>query len=291
MTSYALTEEQIRQFDENGYLALPGWFTDTELAPLRELYALDPTFQDATVDYPDSDGKTSRILSWTDLDDSYLGIMPRLRRVVDGMTALLRRPCYHYHSTLVAKGPEEHTRFDWHQDYGDFYKDGCLFPEIISFGVAITDTSVSNGCLRLVPGSHQFGRLEHLAINGSVSADPDRIAHILELFPPVDLELRAGDVVFFDGNTLHSSYGNHTKQPRMMIHIRYCSVRNDPALWRPEQKHHGYRDVESMPDDTLALGRYSQLYNSDIVYAPEKGYGQGESINTRTEKHVNSVAQ
>ena len=76
---------------------------------------------------------------------------------------------YHYHSKLTMKRPGGGGRWEWHQDYGYWYQNGCLYPDMLSVAVALEPATRENGCMQLLAGSHKLGRLEHGRVAG-----PDR---------------------------------------------------------------------------------------------------------------------
>jgi ectoine hydroxylase len=60
--------------------------------------------------------------------------------MVDTMEDLLGGEVYHYHSKLTAKEPYDGGAWEWHQDYGYWYHNGCLFPYMASVMVALDRT-------------------------------------------------------------------------------------------------------------------------------------------------------
>ena len=62
----------------------------------------------------------------------------------------------------MQKEPKVGGAWEWHQDYGYWYKNEFLFPDqMISVMVAITKANKENGCLQVIKGSHKLGRIEH----------------------------------------------------------------------------------------------------------------------------------
>ena len=55
-------------------------------------------------------------------------------------------------------------RHVWHQDYGYWYENGCLTPDMGSVFIALDPCTKENGCLRVLSGSHKMGRLDHVSI-------------------------------------------------------------------------------------------------------------------------------
>src|SRR3954469_9588305 len=108
----------------------------------------------------DAQGAATRIALWNRAGDSVYGLAARCARVVDTAEALLGGPVYHFQSKLTAKEPLVGGAWEWHQDYGYWYFNGCLFPQLLSFMIALDRTDTDNGCLQLVRGSHRLGRIE-----------------------------------------------------------------------------------------------------------------------------------
>ena len=59
---------------------------------------------------------------------------------------------YHYHSKLMLKEPFVGGAWEWHQDYGYWYQNGCLFPWMASCLIALDPATRANGCLQVLKG-------------------------------------------------------------------------------------------------------------------------------------------
>ena len=88
----------------------------------------------------------------------------RCRRVAGTVTELLGAEVYHYHHKVMIKDPRTGGAWEWHQDYGYWYDNGCLLPDMASCLIAITRHTRANGCLQVIPGSHKLGRVDHRTI-------------------------------------------------------------------------------------------------------------------------------
>ena len=67
---------------------------------------------------------------------------------------------------FAAEGAEDRgNHWVWHQDYGYWYNNNALFPNMGSCMVAVDAASEDNGALQVMAGSHQLGRLEHGAVS------------------------------------------------------------------------------------------------------------------------------
>jgi hypothetical protein len=76
----------------------------------------------------------------------------------------------------------------------------------------LDDFTPENGALRLVPGSHRFGRRP-----AEVLADP-RAPHPDEVL----VTGRAGDLVVMNSHLWHGGTANRTDRPRLALHAFYC---------------------------------------------------------------------
>ncbi|MEJ0070310.1 MAG: phytanoyl-CoA dioxygenase family protein [Pseudomonadota bacterium] len=152
-----LSAAQLAAFQQDGLVIVRGLFDGEETALLRRAMEEDPQVRDHILDRLDADGAATRISLWNRAGDSVYGLAARCERVVDTMAALLGGPVYHFQSKLTAKEPHVGGAWEWHQDYGYWYHNGCLFPSLASCMVALDRTTRDNGCLQLVRGSHRLG--------------------------------------------------------------------------------------------------------------------------------------
>ena len=178
--AFKLSEAQIAAYHDDGLLFLPGLFDNEEMDLLRRAMEEDPAIAEHSLLRADQEGGATRISLWNRAGDSVYGLAARSRRVVDTAEALIGEPVYHFQSKLTAKDPKVGGAWEWHQDYGYWYYNGCLEPKMLSFMIALDRTDTENGCLKLVRGSHKLGRLDHVQVTpGQNAADPERMPHIL----------------------------------------------------------------------------------------------------------------
>ena len=104
---------------------------------------------------------------------------------------------YHYRSKVVLKEAQDGGAWERHQDYGYWYHNGCLYPDMVSVSIAIDPTTRENGCMQLFQGSQKMCRIEHGEYDGQFSADPGRTEHAIQRLELVHVEMRPGDALFF----------------------------------------------------------------------------------------------
>ena len=226
--TFQLTDDQIAAYDGDGLLFLRDLFDQEEIELLRTAMETDPAVQDHSLLRADQAGGATRISLWNRAGDSVYGLAARCARIVDTAEALIGEPVYHFQSKLTAKDPKVGGAWEWHQDYGYWYYNGCVAPKMLSFMIALDRTDVENGCLKLVKGSHKLGRLDHVQLTEEQNgADPKHMTRILETHEVVDCVLDPGDVVVFHGNTLHRSDQNRSDKRRWTLLCCYNAVSND----------------------------------------------------------------
>jgi len=223
-----LTDADIATYHEDGLLFLRGLFDAEETDLLRRAMEEDPEIQDHSLLRADQEGGATRISLWNRAGDSVYGLAARCERIVETAEALIGEPVYHFQSKLTAKDPKVGGAWEWHQDYGYWYYNGCVAPKMLSFMIALDRTDTENGCLKLVRKSHKLGRLDHVQVTPEQNcADPRHMDRILETHEVIDCVLDPGDVVVFHGNTLHRSDQNRSDKRRWTLLCCYNAISND----------------------------------------------------------------
>ena len=243
-----LTPEQVSQFSNDGFLVVRSQFDSVETDILRKTAKADDALKKHAYDLKDGDGGTAQLVLWNKAGDDVYGTVARLPKVVDSMELLLGDEVYHYHSKMSIKEPLTGGAWAWHQDYGYWYQNGCLFPDMASIFIAVDPNTKENGCLQLLKGSHRIGRVDHGRYGDQTGADPERTDQAMKVMELVYAELDPGDAVYFHSNTLHRSDQNKSKDPRWSLLCCYNSKNNNPY----KKSHHPfYEPLERVDDDAL----------------------------------------
>jgi len=265
-TERPLSAAAIADFHRDGYVIVPGFFAAAEIEPLRQACLADPTIGGRIRAVADSDGNAQEVIGWTEYSDTWLGSVAFLARMIDGTEALLGQSSYHWHSKLSMKRPHTKGRWDWHQDYPYWYKEGCLWPDMLTCCLAIDACDESNGCMKLVRGSHRLGRVDHMQVGEAVGFDPVRLQLVFEQCTVVPMLLEPGDACFFHANTLHASGANVSDRPRTLLHCSYNTIVNSPFIAEGQQ-HHRYKPFRKLPDDTLRAGGWREVFEGHAFSA------------------------
>ena len=188
-------------------------------------------------------------------------------RMVDAMEAMLGEEVYHYHSKLLHKKPEIGGAWEWHQDYGYWYKNGCLYPYLASCWIALNRADKSNGCMQVIKGSHHAGRIEHHVDSGQNYADPERVERLVNRLEIVYCELDPGSALFFHCNVLHRSDANTSNRTRWNLICCYNAARNNPYKAFP---HPQYTSLEKVVDTAIKEMGLKLSLSSDSFYQPDQ---------------------
>jgi ectoine hydroxylase len=243
-----LNQQQIAQFDNDGCLFVEGLFDGEETSLLQEACRQDAALQSHAMAVRDSEGRRTNLSLWNHPGDDIYGMIARSERVVSSMEQLLGDEVYHYHSKLSAKQPRVGGAWEWHQDYGYWYNNGCLFPTMASVFIAIDECSKENGCMQVLLGSHRIGRIDHGFAGEQTGADPARIAECIRVFDLAYCEMKPGTGLFFHSNLLHCSDANLSENPRWGLICCYNTKSNNPYV---EHHHPQYTPLQKVPDSAI----------------------------------------
>lgn len=240
---------QAAAFAADGYVIVRKLFDQEEVALMAGAIEQDPDLQKSLYDRKDAQGKATKMATWNHPGDSVYGLAARSHRVVDTMEQMLGGEVYHYHSKLTAKEPREGGAWEWHQDYGYWYHNGCLLPHMASVMVALDHATRENGCLQVIRGSHLVGRVEHGIIPGEqVGADPKRVEQMLQQMPLDYVEMAPGDALFFHANVMHRSDQNRSPNRRWTVIFCYNAARNNPFI---EHHHPFYTPLHKVSNEAV----------------------------------------
>ena len=243
-----LTLKDKETFDRDGYLLIPSFFNREEIERLLAIANDDVIIKKNLYDREDREGLRTKLSLWYSLDDSIYSLLARCERIVSGVELLLGGAPAHFHSKLMQKEPKVGGAWEWHQDYGYWYRDGFLFPDMLSVLTAITPATKENGCLQVIQGSHRMGRLEHGFAGEQVGADIERVEEARKRMELVYVEMQPGDSLFFHSNLLHRSDSNRSEYPRLSLISAYNLIRNKPFKGSNTSS---YTPIEKVPDSAV----------------------------------------
>jgi len=240
-----LNQEQVDQFNRDGYLIVRELFDAEEIHLLLSIAKGDQQLEHQALERLDLYNGSSKLWITGSLGEDIYSAFARCDRVVNPIEQLLGGEVYHYHHKVMLKEPFVGGAWEWHQDYGYWYSNGCLFPYMASCLIAIDRATTENGCLQVIRGSHQMGRIDHGKAGGQKGADIERVNEALNYLELVQCEMGPGTALFFHCNLLHRSDANRSPNPRWSLISCYNAARN-PCREKPN--HSSYQRLEKLPD-------------------------------------------
>jgi hypothetical protein len=253
MAKGVISQDEVFQYHEDGFVPVRGMFSAEEISLLGRAAHEDRMMDQQSVGRADGEGGTVRLSLWNHPTDTIYGTFARCESIVGSAEKLLGDEVYHYHSKMIMKDAKIGGAWAWHQDYGYWYQNGVLYPDLTSIFIAVDRATKENGCLQVIQGSHKLGRIEHQLTGDQAGADQSRVDEILKRLELVYVEMEPGDAVFFHANTLHRSDRNHSENPRWSMICCYNAKHNDPYT---EGQHPRYTKLTKVPDaEILKAGR------------------------------------
>ena len=252
-----LSAQQLEQFADEGYLFLPDWFLEEEVAVLRDeaerIYASNR--QEV---WREKTGAPRTAFAAHTYNEAFhlLGTHPRLIRPVE---QVFGEKLYMHQYKINAKAAFEGDVWQWHQDYGTWARDdGMPEPRAMNIAVFMDEVRPINGPLMLIPRSHKHGVLaaghdEETTSYPLWTLDKDTVTRLVRQGGIVAPTGKAGGLLMFHGNLVHGSAGNITPYPRKIVYLTLNAVSNyirTPT--RPDYiAHRDFTPIQTVPDDAL----------------------------------------
>jgi phytanoyl-CoA hydroxylase len=251
MANFKLTAAQIATYHKDGCLVVKDFLNDEEVKKLQAIAFEDGVMRKHSFDLNDQTGKKTKLTLWYKPGNDTYGLLTRSNRIISSVNELIDgdSAVCHFHSKLMQKEPKVGGAWEWHQDYGYWYKNEFLLPEqMMSVMIAITDANKANGCLQVIKGSHKMGRIEHGFAGEQVGASQHYVDLALKTMELAYVEFKAGDALFFHSNILHRSEANTSDTARWSLISVYNRAANIPYN-EPSQS--STVPVEIVPDEAL----------------------------------------
>ncbi|MFT4152751.1 phytanoyl-CoA dioxygenase family protein [Parafilimonas sp.] len=273
MNENKLTLNEIKEYNKNGYLIVKRFCDKREVEKLYKLCIEDKTFDENAIELNDKGGKKTKLSLWYTPGNNPFGYLSRSEKIINRVSQLLgdEAAVCHYHSKLMHKEPRQGGAWEWHQDYGYWYKNQFMYPDkMMSVMIAVSEATKENGCLQVIKGSHLLGRVNHRFSGEQVGADEVMVNNALKTMELVYCELEAGDALFFHSNILHRSGQNLSAKSRWSIISCYSAqdniAYNEPSsAWKTPVNVVPDEAVLSWPSDDAVESDYLQKENDEAL--------------------------
>ncbi len=266
MPRFAPNAEHVRQFNQDGYVMARQLFDAQEMDLLLKVGRGDREKANQVHAAHDATGGASKLWLDAQLNDDIYSAIAASRRVVEPMQALVGGRVCHFHHKMMVKEPRVGGAWEWHQDYGYWYRhEGYLFPDLASCYISVDRATKINGCLQVLRGSNRCGRIEHGVTGGQTGADLARVEALMKHLELVHCEMEPGDALFFHGNTLHRSDKNTSEFPRWSLICCYA-LQGNPAFLNAD--HLKFDPVQPLEDARILEVGLRQLAAIDRALQP-----------------------
>jgi non-haem Fe2+, alpha-ketoglutarate-dependent halogenase len=262
----SLSEAAVQQYRELGYYAPVPVLSRDEAAELRRhLEAFEAT----------GGGMQGPIRHKPHLLFTWLNELIRQPRILDAVEDVIGPDILCWGTTFFTKEARNSSYVSWHQDSTYW---GLEPPDIITAWVAFTDSTVANGAMRVVPGTHKLDQAPHrdtFATDNLLSRGQEIMVDVDER-EAVMLELNAGEMSLHHVRLIHGSDPNPSEDRRIGFAIRYVPtyVRQvagsmDSATLVRGVDRYGHFELEPRPEadmspealayHAMTTGRYSKI--------------------------------
>lgn len=219
---YLLSKQQIRFFNENGYLPGIKMLDDRQLERLRnelnELADTDHPGHSLFYEFHSNESADPQTIlfhalgAWR-ITNGFHDVLWNPRFVIAASQLLGNKPVRFWHDQLFYKPAKKGGVVAWHQDYS--YWTRTLPMAHLTCWCGLDDATVENGCVQYIPGSHQWGLLDKPNLAGDLLGIMNYLTEEQKKqFEPVYAEVKAGEAIFHHPLTLHGSGENKSNLPR-----------------------------------------------------------------------------
>src|ERR1700749_4955831 len=196
----SISDKDVRDYQEMGYVVAKGFFDKQEIDLLRRAAKEDRELDQHSFSRGDGEGGQVRLSLWNHPGDSIYGMFARCETIVNSAEKILGGEVYHYHSKMIMKDARVGGAWAWHQDYGYWYQNGVLYPLLTSAFIAVDRATKENGCMQVLKGSHLLGRIDHVLTGEQAGANMERVDAAMERLELVYVEMEPGDILYFHAN-------------------------------------------------------------------------------------------
>jgi ectoine hydroxylase len=256
---------QLTEFDEQGYVFVPGLFSQPETDALKaEVAGIFAQRRPENVREKTGDVVRTSFAAHT-FNEGFRRLA-RHPRLIEPAEQLLGSKLYIHQFKINGKAAFDGDVWQWHQDYGTWAADDDMpNPRAMNLAVFLDEVTEFNGPLLFIPGSHREGRIEASHDTATTSyplwtIDHDTIARLAERGGIVAPKGPPGSALFFHCNLVHGSAPNMSPWGRVIVYVSVNAVDNAIRRFkRPEWiAHRDFSPIACMADDCLLTYRRGQ---------------------------------
>lgn len=261
-----LSQEQLDQFETEGWIFIPECFSSEEIAVLKS--EADNLFAEEREEIWRETSGAPRTAFAAHLYSEVFGLLGKHPRLIKPLEQVYGEQVYMHQYKVNAKAKFTGDVWQWHQDFGVWHRDdGMPEPRAMNISVFLDEVFPFNGPLMIIPKSHKHGVLEAGHDTATTSyplwtLDNDTVERLVDEGGLVVPTGKPGGVLMFHGNLVHGSAGNITPFPRKIVYLTLNAVSN--YIRKPTREnwiaHQDFTPIEACGDgDLLELAKsYAQ---------------------------------
>jgi hypothetical protein len=274
---YRLSAEQIEFFHESGYLKGIRMLTETQVESLRQELSelMDPKHPGHNLFYEFHSNESldpNRVLFHA------LGAW----RITSGFHDVLWNPAFTmaasqllggavrlWHDQLFCKPAHHGGVVAWHQDYSYWTRTKPLAH--LTCWIGLDDSTLNNGCVHYVPGSHRWPDLPATGLTGDMEAIQTVLTDEQKAeFKPVAIELKKGECSFHHPRMIHGSFENNTERPRRgtVINVILDGVMSNTD--EPLLTDYSQRSFDSVREEVIPKGKKLSGRFFPLLFDPQR---------------------
>jgi ectoine hydroxylase-related dioxygenase (phytanoyl-CoA dioxygenase family) len=226
-----LSKAQISQYSDQGYLLYK-----EKLFSKEKLDKLTNIFEEHLAQKGE---KLSDELDTPHFWDERLLDFLLADEVLDVVQGLIGPNIGLWSSHFISKAPKVGRRTPWHEDSA--YWNGRFddMSKLVTVWLAIDDSTLENGCMGVVPGSHSNGFSEYETVDGKTNVFESEIKKgSVDESKVVWFELNRGECSLHDSRIIHGANANTSDKRRCGYTMRYFSLGMKLNLDHPNNKTH-----------------------------------------------------
>ncbi|OKI08088.1 hypothetical protein A6A06_35135 [Streptomyces sp. CB02923] len=266
-----LTQKQIDEYRENGFLFFESLLDQRETDCLREALQRDCAVPGPQLIREEESDEVRAVYASHHRQPEFAALM-RDPRVLEPARQLLTDDVYIYQFKINTKPAFGGEKWSWHQDYAAWrIADGLPAPRLINVGLFLDDVDEFNGPVIYLPGSHRAGLVRDdrdTSAKSEQHLDPDdisltaqQLAELTERSGMVSPKGPAGSVILFSPEIVHGSAPNMSPFPRRLLIATYNDCANAPTReGEPRPEYVVCRDTRPLRSlDSSFLGEFGAV--------------------------------
>jgi non-haem Fe2+, alpha-ketoglutarate-dependent halogenase len=264
-----LTDREIALFQQHGFVSPVTVLSPPQAQALRE--------QLETFERAQGGPLKGALRHKTHLLFPWLNELIRNTGIVDAIEDLYGPNLLCWTTNFFIKEGNDPAFVSWHQDSTYW---GLSSPDVVTAWVALSPSTIANGAMRVIPGTHKLDQIAHKDTFGAdnLLTRGQEVAVEVDERQAVSLELQPGQMSLHHVRLIHGSPPNATAERRIGFAIRYIPTRvrqlqgdDSATLVRGVDDFrtfaHEPRPLRDLDPELVSLHKQITARNAQILYS------------------------